>query len=348
MALSPRENFLRNATMTGPEWMPIYVVISGASWNQYGAALDDVLLRHPILFPSHMPGQFAAAETNDYGVVEAEQEYVDEWGCRWRGEIDGIVGIVVEHPLDDWDKLDAYRMPDPLAVHDWAKIERELHAQRERGELNVGGLSHGFLFMLLYYLRGLENLMIDYATDEPKLHTLIDMLTAYNRTIVEQYVKIGVDVIDGGDDLGTQTASLISPAMFRKWITPAYTRIFQPARKAGCQVSLHSDGHMVELIDEIIDAGVTICNPQDLCNGIDAIKAAVNGRICIRLDIDRQTVVPFGAPREIHALVKEAVTKLGSPRGGLELIVGIYPPPPPQNLDALCTAFEEYRTYWFA
>ena len=39
--------------------------------------------------------------------------------------------------------------------------------------------------------------------------------------------------------------------------------------------------------------------------------------------------------------------KLGSPRGGLELIVGIYPPTPAENIDAVCEAFEGLRTYWW-
>ena len=75
-------------------------------------------------------------------------------------------------------------------------------------------------------------------------------VTVYNRTIVEQYLREGIDVLEAGDDLGTQTASMISPAMFRQWITPAYQQIFTPVRAAGGHVSLHSDGHMIELIDE--------------------------------------------------------------------------------------------------
>jgi uroporphyrinogen-III decarboxylase len=26
---------------------------------------------------------------------------------------------------------------------------------------------------------------------------------------------------------------------------------------------------------------------------------------------------------------------------------GIYPPTPPENVDALCSALEEFRTYWW-
>jgi len=38
---------------------------------------------------------------------------------------------------------------------------------------------------------------------------------------------------------------------------------------------------------------------------------------------------------------------LGSPQGGLELICGIYPPTPPENVDAVCAAFERARAWWW-
>jgi len=73
----------------------------------------------------------------------------------------------------------------------------------------------------------------------------------------------------------------------------------------------------------------------------------VKGRFCIDLDIDRQKIVPFGTPKEIRALIEEEVRKLGSPQGGLSMIAGIYPPTPPENVDAVCRALEEFRTYWW-
>ena len=135
--------------------------------------------------------------------------------------------------------------------------------------------------------------------------------------------------------------------MFRKYCKPSYEKLLAPCRAKGCHVMMHSDGYIMDLIDDLIMAGVTIVNPQDLCNGVDNLRREFKGRICIRLDVDRQTVVPFGTPQEIHDLVEEEVRLLGSSRGGLELIVGVYPPTPPQNVDALAAAFEEFRTYWF-
>lgn len=351
MPLSDRENFLRNVEMTGPDWTPCCLSISGATWNQLGAELEDVLLRHPVLFPGYEKGKREFREPDEYGLIGIDETHTDAWGCVWQQSIDGIAGIVIEEPLDDWAKFDGYQPPDPLVQGDrgevdWEQRRNNIAKAKSEGRLTSGSTSHGFLFMRLYYLRGFDNFMMDVATEEPRLRALIQLLVDHNMKIVQQYLEMGVDVMDFADDLGTQTASMVSPADFRKWILPAYKSLMQPCREAGCHVSLHSDGHTLELMDQLIEAGVTIVNPQDLCHGIDNLARELKGRVCIRLDIDRQSIVPFGTPREIRDHIEEAVRKLGSPDGGLEMIAGIYPPTPAENIDALCSAFEEFRTYW--
>ena len=134
--------------------------------------------------------------------------------------------------------------------------------------------------------------------------------------------------------------------MFAKYVTGVYRELMAPVRTAGKLVQLHTDGYVMDLMDEFAAAGVDIINPQDLVNGIDALAREVKGRFCIQLDVDRQSVVPFGTRRDIHELIEEEVRTLGDPAGGLELIVGIYPPTPPENVDAVCEAFEAFRSYW--
>ena len=353
MPLSERENYLRNASMTGPEWIPAHVAISGASWLEWRDEMEDVAARHPLLFPNFRKGERNYDEIMLGSRSTAGATTRDNWGCVWEAAIDGIVGQVVGHPLDDWAKWPDYPMPDPLTQADegpadWPKRRENVQKARAEGKLTSGGLPHGFLFMRLFYLRGYENLMMDLIDEPPELQQLIDRLVVHNRTIVEQWLAAGVeDLIDGGDDLGTQTMSMIGREHFHRWITPAYKAIFAPARQRGMHVALHSDGYILDLMDEFIEAGVTITNPQDLCNGIDSLAREVKGRMCIRLDIDRQSIVPFGTPNDIHDLIEEEVRKLGSPAGGLEFICGIYPPTPPANVDAVCSALEEFRTYWW-
>jgi len=350
--LSHRENFLRNARREGPEWMPVTVALSGATWNQLQGDLEEVCERHPTIFPGFEKGSRDFARIEEEVVYTPGASLTDAWGCVWEFPIDGLEGIVSGHPLADWSAFGTYQPPDPLTQGDrgpvdWAASLEGVRQAKAAGHLTSGGTPHGYLFMRLYYLRGFENLMLDLATGEPRLQQLIDLLVEHNLVIVQQWLSAGVDVIEFAEDLGTQTASCIGPKHFRRWITPAYSKLMQPAHESSALVGLHSDGYIMDLMDELLVAGVDIINPQDLCNGIEDLAREVKGRACIRLDIDRQTIVPFGTRSEIRGLIEEEVRKLGSPRGGLEMIAGIYPPTPAENVDALCGAMEEFRTYWW-
>jgi len=352
MLLLPRDNYLRNASFQYPEYMPVQIHISNASWDQWRTNMEDVVARHPRLWPDFKKGQ-RDWEHFDFGPAHTKGvPYRDAWGCVWETSINGIEGVVIQAPLNTWEKWEQWRAPNPLETADrgpadWDQVRNDMQKRKQAGELCEGGLPHGFFFMRLTYLRGFENLLIDMATEEPRLWKLIDVLYEHNRMILEQFLQMDVDMISIGEDLGTQTASIISPAMFRKYCRPTYDKLLQPFRKRGCHIMQHSDGYIMDLIDDLMLAGVTIINPQDLCNGVENLRDEFKGRVCIRLDVDRQTTVPYGTPQEIRELIEYEVRTLGSPEGGLELIAGIYPPTSPVNVEALAAAFEEFQTWWF-
>jgi len=352
MGLTPRENYLRNASMARPDYMPVGVHISNASWDQLREELEDVVTRHPRIWPGFQRGQRNYEHFRFGPAHQAGEPFRDAWGCVWETSMNGIEGVVTQHPLATWDAWEKYAVPDPIATGDrgpvdWAWLREEMDRRKAAGELASGGPPHGFHFMRLTYLRGFEDLMVDMAMEEPRLDELVEALYDHNRTIVDEFLDMDVDMISLAEDLGSQGASIISPAMFRRYCKPSYERLIAPCRARAKHVYLHSDGYIMDLLDDLIVAGVTILNPQDLCNGIDNLRRELKGRVCISLDVDRQTTVPYGSPAEIRELVEEEVRTLGSPDGGLELVAGIYPPTPPGNIDALASAFEEFQTYWF-
>ena len=345
--MTERENYLAAADVRGGEWIPCGVSISPATWAKYREDLEDVLLRHPTIYKPFEKGQ---RDFDAFGPAYREGErYTDNWGCVWNNAQGGLEGIVVEHPLADWSALDTYRAPDPLRQHergdrsDWADVRAQIEQQRANGELTRGGGDR--FFERLHFLRGFENLMVDLATDAPELKHLIRLVLDYNMVVVGKWLEIGVDVMGFGDDLGQQDRAMMRPEMFRRHLKPGYAEMFEPCRAAGCHVYLHCDGHLLELMDDLIDAGVTIINPQVGANGIANLARDVKGRIAISLDLDRQGVLPFGSPADVREHVREAVMGLGSPRGGLMLGAEINPSVPLQNVDAVCAAFEEFRTY---
>ncbi len=342
-----RENFLRAAEFRSPMWIPSRVSFAGATWYKYREKLEQLILRHRRLFPFFRKG---SVKFDALGVRRQGNIFVDEWGCVWKFPHDGLQGIVVKHPLEDWRALDNLRVPDPDeglpregdSMLDWEEVKETVRRARKEGSLVVVGMPHGFFFQRLYYLRGFNNLMLDFVRGDSRLDRLIDLLTEYNLELVKRIIRLGVDVVSFGDDLGTQNRMPISPTLFRRYIYPAYRKIFGYVRAHGVHVYLHSDGHVMEVVDMLIESGVTILNIQDVVNGIENIARACKGRVCIDLDIDRQHLLPRGTPAEIERHIVEAIHKLGSRRGGLMLTAGVYPDVPLRNIEALCLALERH------
>jgi len=117
--------------------------------------------------------------------------------------------------------------------------------------------------------------------------------------------------------------------------------MFKTCREAGAHVHFHSDGHIMEIAEDLVNAGVSILNLQDLVNGINNIKRNLRGRVCIDLDIDRQRILPFASAEDVKKHVRTAVSSLSSPDGGL--MIQVYPcsPTPLKNIRALCEALEQ-------
>ena len=351
MPMSYRENFIRTVKFQMPEYLIAELHLSPAMWAYYKQDLEKVVLKHPTVFPGYMPGSIDYNSMYFSPEMRDDNYNVDDWGCTWHYPLRYLNGVVVGHPLENMADFDNFPMPPSPVPHltedEWAKELQDVAEAKRRGELVQGGTEHGFLFLRHTYLRGFENAMEDYALYPENVKKIYDMILAHNMKIVDFHIKRGSDLMYFAEDLGTQTSTIISGDMFRKYVKPAYAELMQPCKRAGMMVGLHSDGKTLDILEDQIEAGVDIVNPQDLCNGIDELRRRIKGKACIQLDIDRQTVVPFGTPKDIDDLIREEIEKLGSPEGGLMLVCGLYPPTPPENVDALATAIEKYRGMWF-
>jgi len=189
LAISKRENYLRTASMTDPEWIPCQIGITAGTWRTYGQEMERVVLHYPRLFPDYRPGQYAELATLPPD-QQAGARIRDNWGCELLSTMDGVSGQVVDHPLDDWAKLADWCPPDPLTQAergpmDWDAQRTHIAKAKADGELAVGWLCHGFLFLKLVDLRGFDSFMMDVADAPPELQQLIDMIVGYYKTIID-------------------------------------------------------------------------------------------------------------------------------------------------------------------
>jgi uroporphyrinogen decarboxylase len=341
--MTDKENWLRTVEFRNPEWIPCEFRLLPVVWHKYREKLEELVLRHPLIFRDYRRGSI---DFDEFPPRYREGEYFrDSWGCVWHCIQGGMAGQVVGHPLADWKALDTYKMPDPLLQgeyekRDWGKIKKEIEDCKRKGLLAKGAGEE--LFTRLYYLRGFENLMIDFAADAPQLPRLIEMLLDYEMRLVDKWLEMGVDVISFHTDIGAQNSLMISPVKFRKYIKPMFKKIFTRCRGAGVHVYLSSDGCLLDIIDDLIECGVSVHDPQIRANTLDGIASAYKGKMCINLDLDRQ-MFPFCKPEDIRRQVKEVVDKLALPQGGL-MVWGVIggDDVPLENIEALCEAMEKY------
>jgi len=342
-----RDNYLRTVEFRNPEWIIGKILVQMDAWHKHRERMEEIALRHPLAFPLYKRG---SVNFDDFGLRRRGSVFVDPWGCRWAFSQDGLQGQVVEHPLSDWNAWESYRLPDPdegipqegAPTVPWSAIEESVEKAREVGGLVEINMGHGFFFQRLYYLRGFRNLMRDFVLKPPQIYELIDALEGFYIELARRAAELKPDIVSFGDDLGAQTGMPINPKTFRKFVFLAYRRIFGYLRERGVHVYLHTDGRVVEVLDQLVETGVSALNVQDRVNGLDNLKRLLKGRMCIDLDIDRQRLLPFSTPGEVREHVKRAILELGSRKGGLMFTAGIYSDAKLENVEALASAFEEF------
>jgi len=337
-------NFLKTIYFAYPDWTPCRIGLLPATWMKYRADLAALVQAHPRIFSSD------ETRSHDFDAIasplyEAGQ-HTDCWGTVWNNIQAGLDSAPMTAPLEDWAALDTYHPPDPLreaafGKRDWAAVARGVQAQKARGDLAVGGgLMHGFMYMRLYYLRGFANLMIDLAIGDPRLAQVIAMVENYNSAVIHKYIELGAEYMSFGDDLGLQTSLPMSPEMWRQYIKPSYGRMFRPCREADIPVYLHTDGHVLEIIPDLVEAGVTVLNPQFRANGLEGLRSLARGRVALDQDLDRQ-LFPFATAAQIEDHIHEVYDALHLPEGGLMLFAECGPDVPLDIIDTICSVLEE-------
>ena len=315
------DNWIKAIEFDYPEYIPVSMWLLPATWMKYREKLEELVMRHPVVFGEHKKGSVNFdAVSGSY----AEGQWVDPWGCVWSNVIPGCDGQVTGHPVPTREAVRKFMAP--------------------QGRV---GIPHGFMFQRLYYLRGFEELMVDLAEEPPELQMLIDIVLERNMKELEEELKSGKlpRIVYFGDDLGIQTGLTISREKWCKYLKPCYASVFGRTRQAGHYVYFHSDGHIFEIIPDLVECGVSVINPQVRANGLDNLARACKGKLCVNLDLDRQ-MFPFCTPRRIEEHVREAIEKLGSPPGGLGLHAECGPDVPLENIEAIARALEKYRDYF--
>ena len=271
---------------------------------------------------------YAAFDWYMDGDVDAEDRTLTADGCFKDAE-----------ELED---LDFFEWPDPAKYIDVEECRRRVDmAPKDKVALGMLWSAH---FQDACAAFGMETAFMNMLAN-PEIYEAI------NEKIMQFYLKANeifyeatkgrLNAVLIGNDMGSQRGLMISPEMVRKFVIPGCKRLVDQAHSYGVKVIYHSCGSIVDVIPDLIEAGVDAVHPiQALAVGMDPhnLKEKFEGKVSFCGGVDTQDLLVNGSPDDVRAKVKELRTIF--PTG---LIISpsheaIMPDVPPANIHAL---FEE-------
>jgi hypothetical protein len=138
---------------------------------------------------------------------------------------------------------------------------------------------NGFFSGVWYFWRPFDAFMVD-LLETPARARARRRVAEFNLQAAERLLACGVQSIAFPDDLGYNTATFMSPRLYREYFCPWHQRLAALCHDYGAVVNMHSHGNINGILPLLADAGIDILNPVGPSDGMDlaALKARYGDR----------------------------------------------------------------------
>jgi len=270
----------------------------------------DIRYCWPGLLPNSpvIPGPDGDTFYDSYGQVwkrALPYYYAGEGLLKNAGSIDDIERLV------RWPNL-----ADPRWTAGLAERSRSLRENTDYFVTMRMVASHG-PFQTACDLRGTETFLMDMALRPEFALALLDKITGAIDDLLRLTMQTAgkwFDMVElPGDDYAGNTGSIISPAMFRKFIKPCLSRLINTVKEHNPQASvmLHSDGAIGKLLPELLSLPVDVIHPLEplAATDIPAIKASYGEQVTFLGGINISHAMP-GSLQDVVNEVKLRIAQL--------------------------------------
>lgn len=242
----------------------------------------------------------------------------DDWGCGWAATEIENMGQVLDHPLQDWSKLDSFKPPDPKDPYYFERLEGEMANAQDR---YVVVTSHFGILERLEMLHGFADTLQDFYLEPLKCEKVLDIILEWKiEQLWELHRRFG-DRVNGifiTDDWGTQNSPYISNKMFTELFQKRYEKFVNEVHTMGWHFILHSCGKINDLVPNFIAAGVDMLNMgQPQTYGIEELGDRFAGKIAFLTTVDIQKTLPEGNRAAIETETHDLIKNWSTPKGGM-------------------------------
>jgi uroporphyrinogen decarboxylase len=243
-----------------------------------------------------------------------------------------------------------YAWPDPKWI-DVSQVRSEASVWERRYAMLSGDWSP--FWHDANELLGMENLMCKMHDAPEIVDTVMDHVVNYYFQVNERILASAADLIDVffiGNDFGSQTGPLISPAMIRRFIFPHLQRLTRLAHDYCLKVMMHCCGSFTPLIPTMVEAGIDglqalqPCTPDMMPANL---KARFGSELLFNGCIDSHHVLIEGTPELVRKKTQE-VLEIMKPGGGYVVSAShdyILEETPVQNVLAMFDTARQFGGY---
>jgi uroporphyrinogen decarboxylase len=208
------------------------------------------------------------------------------------------------------------RLPDVRGIGGYTDFYDTIARLRETTDCFILVTYYASLFEKAWFLRGMENLLVDMAQNQDYCEALFERIVTADLNMLEMMLCADVDGVLLGCDWGSQKALLMGPDYWRRYVGPRHARMFRVIRQAGKYAFLHSCGNILAVLPDVVAMGVQVLNPvQPECMDIREIKRRFGDTLAFWGGISTQQTLPMGTPDDVRREVREVAALLGEGGG---------------------------------
>lgn len=268
---------------------------------------------------------------------------------------------MVKHPLAKASLQDVqdYPWPDPFDPARVEGVRERFQTARQHSTRAIVARFATSIWEQATYLCGLQNWLEMIVLQPDIAEAILDKTCEVAMGMAEVGIEAVGDLIDiyrlSGEDLGTQSSTIISMGMYRKFLEPRYKKYWRyvkeklAARNSNAKLMIHSCGAIRPILPSWIDLGLDILNPiQPLAKGMEpeGLKKDFGQQLTFHGGIDLQFLLPNGTREEVMAEVQRYIRAL-APGGGyiVSPAHNVQSDVPPENLVAIRDAVQRFGQY---
>ena len=213
---------------------------------------------------------------------------------------------VADRSIKNRKDLDSVTLDSENSIKRAVKYVKEykLAVEKRKSKIAVGCVFGCLLETLYDSLVGMNDFMMMVYEDREFVEHMLEVSTIHFSRLCEAVVEAGVDFVWIADDFAFKTGLFIPPKLFNEIWTKRMERIMEPALVQDIPVIFHSDGNIDDIVEDLIDIGISCLNPMDpYATDYRKYKKRYGNRLCLSGNMDIELLAK-GTPEDIEKDVK--------------------------------------------